>query len=333
MKQPDVDRIWYGAEPAPFWMKSLVPLYRALSAVVRLSWTSGLRRPVRLPVPVIVVGNITAGGTGKTPLVLALIDALRERGWKPGVVSRGYGGSARSPMLLGDDPDPAVVGDEPGLIRRRSGAPVSIGQRRPDAARLLLDADVDVILADDGLQNPSLARDIEICVIDGQRRFGNGRLLPAGPLRESVARLREVDFLVCNGGEPHQGEIPMVLQGDHAQRLDASDASRRLSDFSGSTVHAVAAIGNPQRFFESLREHGMKVIEHAFSDHHALKPADLDFGDSLDVLMTEKDAVKCSAFALPHHWYVPVQAALPVQFLAALDQRLRFAIRECTIRN
>jgi tetraacyldisaccharide 4'-kinase len=157
--------------------------------------------------------------------------------------------------------------------------------------------------------------------------------LPAGPLRESTTRLREVDFLVCNGGEPQQGEIPMDLQGDQAQRLGAGAESRKLSDFSGSTVHAVAAIGNPQRFFESLREHGMKVIEHAFADHHALKQADLDFGDSLDVLMTEKDAVKCSSFALPHHWCVPVQAVVPEQFLMALERMLRCAISECTTRN
>ncbi|HET9034494.1 MAG TPA: tetraacyldisaccharide 4'-kinase [Dokdonella sp.] len=323
MKQAAIDRIWYGGEPAPLWMRMLVPLYRMLRALVQFAWRSGLRKPVRLSVPVIIVGNITAGGTGKTPLVLALIEALHARGWKPGVVSRGYGGSATAPTLLDDNPDPAIVGDEPSLIRRRSGVPVAIGRQRPDAARLLPGAGVDVILADDGLQNPSLARDIEICVIDGQRRFGNGKLLPAGPLRESTARLQAVDFVVCNGGTPQQGEISMVLRGDQAQRLDADAASRKLSDFSGSTVHAIAAIGNPQRFFDSLRAHRIEVIEHAFGDHHGLVKEDLDFGDDLPILMTEKDAVKCIDFADSRCWKVPVSAQLPASFFDQIDRKLR----------
>ena len=270
MKQVDIDRIWYGGEPVPLWMRLLVPVYRMLSAAVRLSWQSGLRKPIRLTLPVIVVGNITAGGTGKTPLVLALIDALRARGWKPGVVSRGYGGSAKSPILLDEAPDPAVVGDEPSLLRRRTGVPVAVGRNRVDAAKLLLEAGIDVILADDGLQNPSLARDIEICVIDGERRIGNARLLPAGPLRESVERLGQVDFVICNGGQTLVGEIPMRLLGDRALRVDGLQPPRPLAEFVGQSVHAVAGIGNPGRFFDSVRSHGIEVIEHAFTDHHAL---------------------------------------------------------------
>jgi tetraacyldisaccharide 4'-kinase len=323
VRQADIDRIWYGGEPAPIWMRMLVPVYRMLRAFAQFSWRTGLRKTVRLSVPVIIVGNISAGGTGKTPLVLALVDALQARGWKPGVVSRGYGGSATTPTLLDDAPDPAIVGDEPSLIRRRSGVPVAIGRQRANAARLLLDTGIDVIIGDDGLQNPSLARDIEICVIDGQRRFGNGSMLPAGPLRESTTRLREVDFLVCNGEKPQRDEIPMILQGDQAQRIDSGAAPRNLDDFSGSSVHAVAAIGNPQRFFDSLRAHRIEVIEHAFSDHHALTSNDLTFGDSLPILMTEKDAVKCIDFADPRCWKVPVSAALPDWFFDAVDSRLR----------
>ena len=322
MKQADIERIWYGGARVPLWMRLLVPLYRLLRGADQFVWRCGLRKPTRLAVPVIVVGNITAGGTGKTPLVLALVEALRERGWTPGVVSRGYGGSASSAILLDDNPDSAIVGDEPSLLRRRSGVPVAIGRQRPDAARLLLGAGVDVILADDGLQNPSLARDIEICVIDGQRRFGNGKLLPAGPLRESTTRLHEVDFVVCNGGTPQQGEIPMILQGDKAQPLDSDAAPRKLSVFSGSTVHAVAAIGNPQRFFDSLRAHRIEVIEHAFSDHQALTRADLAFADDLPILMTEKDAVKCMDFADPRCWKVPVSAKFPNSFFDAIDRKL-----------
>ncbi len=322
MKQAAIDRIWYGGEPVPMWMRLLVPIYQLLAAAVRLSWQSGLRKPVRLPVPVIVVGNITAGGTGKTPLVLALIDALRDRGWHPGVVSRGYGGSATSAILLDDNPDPAIVGDEPSLIRRRAAVPVAIGRKRVEAARLLIAARVDVILADDGLQNPSLVRDIEICVIDGQRRFGNGLLLPAGPLREPVAGLREVDFVVCNGGEPQEREIPMQLRGDMALRLQADGESRPLCKFSGSKVHAIAAIGNPRRFFDSLRNQGLEPIEHAFTDHQVLTEKDLAFADGLPILMTEKDAIKCMAFADSRFWKVPVEAELPDSFFDAIAAKL-----------
>ncbi len=323
MKQADIERIWYGGEPVPLWMRLLVPVYRLLRSADQFAWRSGLRKPMRLAVPVIVVGNLSAGGTGKTPLVLALIDALRERGWQPGVVSRGYGGSATSPILLDDVPDPAIVGDEPSLIRRRTGVPVAVGRNRVDAARLLLGAAVDVILTDDGLQNPSLARDIEICVIDGERRFGNGRLLPAGPLRESRERLEQVDFVVCNGGSAHTGEIPMRLLGSSARRIDGLGPPRPLIEFSGQQVHAVAGIGNPRRYFGSLRDQGIKLIEHAFADHHALTAADLDFADGLPILMTEKDAVKCASFAESHHWQVPVSAELPDSFFDAIDHRLR----------
>ena len=323
MKQADIERIWYGGERVPLWMRLLVPVYRLLRSADQFAWRAGLRKPTRLAVPVIVVGNITAGGTGKTPLVLALVEALRERGWNPGVVSRGYGGSASSATLLDDNPDPTIVGDEPSLLRRRSGVALAIGRKRVAAARLLLDTGVDVIVADDGLQNPALARDIEICVIDGQRRFGNGLMLPAGPLRESTARLDAVDFIICNGVTPRGDEIPMRLEGDQAQRLDERAESRNLSGFSGSKVHAVAAIGNPQRFFDSLRAFRIEIIEHAFGDHHALTKGDLAFDDDLPILMTEKDAVKCIGFADSRYWKVPVTAELPDSFFNAIDGRLR----------
>ena len=180
-----------------------------------------------------------------------------------------------------------------------------------------------MILADDGLQNPSLARDIEICVIDGERRIGNARLLPAGPLRESVERLGQVDFVICNGGQTLVGEISMRLLGDLALRVDGLQPPRPLAEFVGQSVHAVAGIGNPGRFFDSLRSHGIEVIEHAFTDHHALTAADLDFADTLPILMTEKDAVKCSAFASSRCWQVPVSAELPESFFDAVDQSLR----------
>jgi tetraacyldisaccharide 4'-kinase len=310
--------IWYEGAPVPWWLRMLQPAYRALRALHLAPYRTGLRRAALIAVPVIVVGNITAGGSGKTPLVIALGDGLRQRGWRPGVSSRGHGGTELGPLLLDDLPDPARVGDEPCLIRRRTGAAVAVGRDRARAAALLIERGVNVIVADDGLQNPSFARDIEICVIDGQRRFGNGRLLPAGPLREPVERLGTIPFRVCNGGVAQPGEIPMHLLGEVAVPVERTAMTRPLESFAGQRVHAVAAIGNPERFFLGLRAHGIEVIAHPFVDHHAFVAADLAFADELPVLMTEKDAVKCVAFASARFWCVPVRAELPESFLDAV---------------
>ncbi|RDS80541.1 tetraacyldisaccharide 4'-kinase [Dyella monticola] len=312
---------WYGQSRLPWWCYPLAALYGVVVAIRRTLYRLGWLRAVRLPCPVVVVGNITAGGTGKTPLTLAVVEALRERGFRPGVVSRGYGGSQRQPTLLGDAPNPAEVGDEPCLMRGR-GVPVAIGRDRPAAAQLLLDGGCDVVVADDGLQHYRLARDIEICVIDGERRFGNARLLPAGPLREPLGRLKQVGFRVCNGAAAQAGEVPMRLHGDHARAL-ADGHERSIASFSGMRVHAVAAIGHPQRFFSDLAMQGIEVIPHPFPDHHAFTRDDLAYGDDLPVLMTEKDAVKCRAFAQPYWWSVPVKAQLPADFYAALFARMQ----------
>ena len=315
-----LESAWYGDARPPWWTWPLAVLYGAVVRPRAWFYRIDAMRSVRLPVPVVVVGNLSVGGTGKTPLTIAVAEALRARGFHPGVVSRGYGGRQREPMLLGDQPDPAEVGDEPCLIRA-SGVEVAIGRERPAAARLLLDAGCDVLIADDGLQHYALARDVEICVIDGTRRFGNGRLLPAGPLREPLSRLSLVDFRVCNGGLPVDGEFPMQLLGAEAVALH--DGERRpLAEFVGQRVHAVAAIGNPSRFFDSLRAAGIEPIEHGFADHHGFVAAELDFGDQLPVLMTDKDAVKCSGFARPNWWRVPVRAELPPAFYDALVERL-----------
>ncbi len=315
-----LESAWYGNGRAPWWTAPLAALYGGVIRLRGALYRRGWLHSVRLPVPVVVIGNLTVGGTGKTPLTIALARALRERGCRPGVVSRGYGGSQREPLLLGDAPDPAQVGDEPCLIRA-GGVPVAVGRDRPAAAQLLLDAGCDVLIADDGLQHYRLARDVEVCVIDGVRRFGNRRLLPAGPLREPLDRLRRVDLRVCNGGAAEAGEYPMQLHGGEAMALDGS-RTQALAGFAGQRVHAVAAIGNPRRFFDSLRGHGIEVIGHAFADHHDFVAAELDFGDGLPLLMTDKDAVKCRRFARPNWWRVPVQAQLPDAFYAALLEQL-----------
>jgi tetraacyldisaccharide 4'-kinase len=316
---------WYGKGRLPWWCYPLAGVYGAVIAVRRTLYRLGLPRAVRLPCPVIVVGNITAGGTGKTPLTLALVEALRARGYRPGVVSRGYGGTQREPILLGDAPNPSEVGDEPSLIRAY-GVQVAVGRDRPAAAQLLVEHGCDVLIADDGLQHYRLARDIEICVIDGERRFGNARLLPAGPLREPLGRLDVVDFRICNGGDPEAGEVLMLLRGGVARAL-IDGHEQAITGFSGMRVHAVAAIGHPQRFFASLHAQGVQVIAHPFEDHHAFVPEDFAFGDDLPVLMTEKDAVKCRGFAKTDWWSVPVKAELPAVFYDELSTRIHSKIR------
>lgn len=315
-----LEAAWYGKGRAPWWTMPLSWLYGGVASLRRRLYRRGWLASVRLPVPVLVVGNLSVGGTGKTPLTIALAEALRERGFRPGVVSRGYGGTERGPARLGERPDPARFGDEPCLIRA-DGTPVAVGRDRPAAARLLIDAGCDVVIADDGLQHYRLCRDVEICVIDGSRRFGNRRLLPAGPLREPLARLAGVDFRVCNGGHAEAGEVPMRLEGGMARAL-GDGAVRPLDAFRGQRVHAVAGIGHPMRFFDDLRARGIEVVAHPFPDHHAYAAGDLDFGDDAPVLMTEKDAVKCAAFAPPQAWAVPVRAVLPEAFLDAVAAKL-----------
>jgi tetraacyldisaccharide 4'-kinase len=299
---------WYSDLPPPWWTLPLAALYRRVSA-------SRARKasPVKVGVPVIVVGNITVGGTGKTPLTLAIVEELRARGMNPGVVSRGYGGKQIEPAVLPEGATARQYGDEPALMRQ-AGAVVAVGRDRPAAARLLVEHGCDVVVADDGLQHLRLARDVEICVIDGARRLGNGRLLPAGPLREPATRLATVDFVVCNGGTPGSEEISMSLEGGEAVAL--ADPSQRLSldQFRGRAVHAVAGIGNPGRFFQGLRERGVDVIEHPFPDHHDFVAGDIVFGDEHPVLMTSKDGMKCRAFAAPDVFVVPVRAVCPGDF-------------------
>jgi tetraacyldisaccharide 4'-kinase len=316
-----LQRRWYGGGSPPWWTLPLEALYRSLVFHRAERFRNDPSRVVRLPVPVVVVGNITIGGTGKTPLIVALAKAMEQRGFVPGIVSRGYGGSERGPYLLTGDDDPAKVGDEPSLIRQ-SGVPVAIGRARPEAAQLLVDAGCNLVLADDGLQHYRLGRDMEICVIDGERRLGNGHLLPAGPLRESLCRLSDVDFVVVNGGTPDGGEIPMQLEGGVAVNMRDPSRVAPLADFAGRPAHAVAGIGNPARFFSSLSAQGIAVHGHPFADHHAFTRDDFTFADGCPVLMTDKDAVKCRAFARENWWRVPVRAVLPESFYDAIAARI-----------
>jgi tetraacyldisaccharide 4'-kinase len=310
---------WYGGREPGWFLCVLSWLYRGLLAL-HAFWMGRLARKAgKLPVPVIVIGNFTAGGTGKTPLVIALATHFVTCGRRPGVVSRGHGRVGIAPVRVNAETPADDCGDEPLLIHRLAGVPVQVDTDRMRAAKALVEAGCDLILADDGLQHRRLARDIEIEVRDGVRGLGNGRLLPAGPLREPP---RQVDFLVVNGGKAADtpGAWPMTLPLGEAQSLDGRQ-TRPLSGFVGGRLHAVAGIGHPARFFDALRAAGLDAIEHPFPDHHAYARGDFR-GMEGTILMTAKDAVKCAGLGLRDAWQVPVEACLPPEFHAALDARL-----------
>ncbi|HEY3982594.1 tetraacyldisaccharide 4'-kinase [Cedecea sp.] len=326
-----IARIWSGKSPLYLLLLPLSWLYGLVSGAIRLSYHLGLRTAWRAPVPVVVVGNLTAGGNGKTPVVIWLVEQLQQRGVRVGVVSRGYGGKAASyPLLLNAQTTPSEAGDEPVLIFQRTGAPVAVAPKRSDAVKALIQATApQIIITDDGLQHYALARDKEIVVVDGVRRFGNGWWLPAGPMRERAGRLRSVDAVIVNGGEPQVGEIAMRLEPGLAVNL-LSGERRPVTDF--TNVVAMAGIGHPPRFFATLEQCGITPMETvALADHQAITELDmLNISDSEQtVLMTEKDAVKCRAFAEGHTnwWYLPVDAQLASPLAETLLKELLGLVR------
>ena len=307
-----IARIWSGESPVWRLLLPLSWLYGLVSGLIRLSYRLGLKKAWRAPVPVAVVGNLTAGGNGKTPVVIWLVEQLQQRGIRVGVVSRGYGGKAASyPLLLSNDTSTAEAGDEPVLIFQRTGAPVAVSPARREAVQALLHAhDLQLIIPDDGLQHYKLARDKEIVVIDGERRFGNGWWLPAGPMRERASRLRSVDAIIVNGGIAQAGEIPMQLRPGLAVNLRSGER-RDVASF--DNVVAMAGIGHPPRFFATLESCGVVPVKTvALADHQALTQASVSalVNPQQTLLMTEKDAVKCRGFAEANWWYLPVDAIM-----------------------
>ena len=319
-----IERIWSGKSPLYLLLLPLSWLYGLVSTLIRYSYKTGLKKNWRASVPVVVVGNLTAGGNGKTPVVIWLVETLQQHGFRVGVVSRGYGGRAEHyPLLLTEATPTTQAGDEPVLIFQRTGAPVAVSPVRSDAVKALLDGnELDVIITDDGLQHYALQRDIEIVVIDGVRRFGNGHWLPAGPMRERESRLRSVDAVITNGGTARPGELAMFLQPGKAINLvtgEQCDASALKN------VVAIAGIGHPPRFFSTLKQLGINVQkEVAFSDHQAYTSGQLSAvkAPGQILLMTEKDAVKCRSFAQPDWWYLPVDAKIEGDQAEKLLQRI-----------
>lgn len=307
-----IARIWSGESPLWLLLLPLSWLYGLVSGAIRFAYRIGLKKAWRAPVPVVVVGNLTAGGNGKTPVVIWLVEQLQQRGVCVGVVSRGYGGKAdRYPLLLTPETSTEQAGDEPVLIYQRTGAPVAVSPNRCEAVNALLSQHpLQLIVTDDGLQHYRLARDKEIVVVDGVRRFGNGWWLPAGPMRERASRLKSVDAVIANGGTPQAGEIAMRLRPGLAVNLLTGER-RAVNEL--DQIVAMAGIGHPPRFFATLAECGATLKRSvALSDHQALAQKDVDAllqpGETL--VMTEKDAVKCRPFAQPDWWYLPVDAEL-----------------------
>lgn len=325
--------VWYGQSSFRFLLLPFAWAYATTIACRRALYAAGIRKSYRLPVPVIVVGNITAGGTGKTPLSIWLAQQLAGDALRPAIIGRGYRGRVGAkPLEVSADSDPAIVGDEAVLMARRCNCPVVVHPDRVAAARLAIELGADIILSDDGLQHYRLQRDFEIAVVDGERLFGNRQLLPAGPLREPLSRLNTIDQILVKRESDEKRElshrrsdlppIDFRLQVSAVCRLDDSDIRSSL-DFSGSKVHALAGIGNPGPFFELLEANGIEVIPHPLPDHAKITQQDLDFGDGLDVFMTEKDAVKCRWPDTAKCWYVPVDVVIDDVEAQGLLNRIR----------
>ena len=339
---------WYG-DSALSWLKPASGLFSLVSKARRKLYTSGSKKSYKASVPLIVVGNISVGGTGKTPLIIYLTQQLLYAGYKPGIVSRGYGSKAPTyPFHVQKDSPVKYSGDEAILIARNTECPVVIDVNRAAAVKSLeKHYDCNVILSDDGLQHYAIARDIEIAVLDGPRGLGNGELIPAGPLREKPERLNEVDYIICNGQSSLNFNKPtyaMKLKPRHlchlisGEILPISHAIEEMgkfrevnknADIKGQSVvakqkvHAIAGIGNPERFFSSLCDCGFDIISHVFDDHHAYTLEDISFDDDYEIIMTEKDAVKCMDFARKIDWYVGVDAIIDEGFISNLLGKLQ----------
>jgi tetraacyldisaccharide 4'-kinase len=308
---------WYGHTRRGAWLLPLAVLFAGVVALRRWLYRRGILHSYRSRRFVVVVGNLTVGGAGKTPLVMWLAGELANRGLRVGVALRGYGGTGGPARRIEPRDPPVETGDEAIMIRRRLGMPVAVGAARAEAVRLL-ESDCDAIVCDDGLQHHALARDFEIAVIDGMRGFGNGWRLPAGPLRDPVARLDEVDAVVVNGpGQDRRNAIRMTLEP--AAVVSLGDGSRRpLADFAGREVVAAAAIGNPERFFAMLRAHGLRVETRTLPDHARFTPVLAGVGGGKAVLLTEKDAVKCEGAGWDGAAWVEVVPRIDAAVAAAL---------------
>lgn len=320
-----INRVWYGRSLISWLLFPLSALFWLIISIRKWIYLFIPGFQKQFSVPIIVVGNITVGGTGKTPMVIAICEDLKNFGYKPGVVSRGYGSKVTNPVSLQVFHNPDEVGDEPIIIARRAQVPVVVCAKRKSAIdKLIQEHQCNVIICDDGLQDYRFLHDIEIAMVDGDRKFGNERLLPAGPLREKINRLSKCDFIVATAKAlPELSGDCMEFQVQPLVNLVDPTKQESIEIFKGKTVHAIAGIANPMRFFELLRKHDVIVIEHAYPDHAKYQPEKLLFTDKFPVLLTEKDAVKCTNFNIENAWYLPVIAQLPDTFMQRVESLLR----------
>ncbi len=321
-----LERQWYlpSYTLETFLLLPLAGLFQLAVSIRRFLYRRGILKTVYVNAPVIVVGNITVGGTGKTPFVLWLAAYLKQQGYRPGIVTRGVGGQVQHvPYRVEKNADPSKVGDEALVLVNRSFCPVMVGVDRVAAVQTLLQTtDCNVIISDDGLQHYRMGRQIEIALIDGERRLGNKTFLPSGPLRESAKRLQSVDCIVVQQGDVND-RFTMQLRGDTLVSLVDPHRTLPLTHFRHQTVHALAGIGNPDRFFTLLRHEQVDIVPHIFPDHASYCKKDILFKDALPVVMTEKDAVKCLSFADERHWYLPVTAHLTHAFEDEMNNLMR----------
>ena len=299
-------------------------LFGLLTSIRRFAYKEGIFKSFALPVPVIVVGNINMGGSGKTPVVMWLVDQLTKNGYRPAVISRGYGGSIKVPTPVSASSQSSLVGDEPVLIKNRCDCPVWVGPNRVAVATALLKAhpECNVIISDDGLQHYKLERDVEIAVVDAEHHQKHARLLPAGQLREPLSRLKGVDAIVCNGKKSDKSFYQMQLVGDKFYNLSNLKMYATAADFKRKVIKAMAGIGKPERFFEHLEQLGLTFVSVSFDDHFAFSAQDLAKIDCDVLIMTEKDAVKCKQFAQPHHWVLPVEANIDAALMPLILAKL-----------
>ncbi len=325
MKRPE--EIWYGRSLVVWLLLPFAGVFRVLVGTRRWAYRAGWLRVHRLSVPVIVVGNLTTGGTGKTPVTAWLVDLCRTAGFRPGIVSRGYGGKpSPEPRLVSPVDDPSEVGDEPLLLRRQTGVPVCVDVDRVSAGQRLVGEGVNLIIADDGLQHYRLHRDLEIAVLDGERRLGNGFLLPAGPLREPAGRLRNVDMVLVNGGPARMGEFALQSRISGLRALDGSTRCA-LEDLRGQSVRTVAGIGNPARFNAQLAAAGLRIQAIPVADHGRVDLAALSRESSVPIVMTEKDAVKYAPVSGCPVWVASLELSVPPEVGARVLERIRALTR------
>jgi tetraacyldisaccharide 4'-kinase len=341
-----IEKVWFQGHPAKWlFVPLLLPLsglFWLISLLRRYSYKAGLSTVMKTSKPVIVVGNIGVGGNGKTPMVIYLVELTRSLGIKPGVISRGYGGKApHYPYLLTEKSTAAEAGDEPILIKQRCQVPVAVGSDRIASAELLIEQGCDVIISDDGLQHYRLSRALELIIVDGKRLFGNGLLLPAGPLREGVWRLNTADLVIYNGQYPRQinADNQAIAMNLTAMEICHLQSNKRLSltDFvkNNARVNAIAAIGSPARFFATLESNDFIISEsRGYVDHHAFSLSDFDdFDESIPLVMTEKDAVKCQSFCKDNWWYLPVNASFTQTEQKILQDKINAVMSTAIINN